>query len=127
MLFFAAEGGNAAIVRALLKGDVNVNITDKGGLTAFQLAEAKGHKDVAALIQSHVDVDHDGGDYIVELEPHHKSESIKEDNLSDRAGMPHVKSSLDASLSLTDVGERPLAVLVTECVCWALCVLMTFL
>lgn len=52
-LMWAAENGEAAIVKKLLKAGAGVNATDWWGRTALSLALENGHRKVVALLVEH--------------------------------------------------------------------------
>jgi len=52
-LMAAAVAGHVETVQVLLSDGADAALTDKGGKTAFALAEAEGHSDVASILKGH--------------------------------------------------------------------------
>ena len=50
-LMVAARAGHVATVKALLKSNARVGLSDKSGNTALALAEAEGHSNVARVLR----------------------------------------------------------------------------
>jgi len=51
-LLYAAENGHESVTKQLLAASCNVDLQDKNGRTAMQVAEVEGHAGIATLIRT---------------------------------------------------------------------------